>query len=209
MPDLTDEQWQEIIDHVVDATLGTSTKDAAEDPEALFCAEADHRQWPYGEDIFTASYVQDLDIATRLDLQNWYSDGFGDDFAEAGIIDDARLEEFSNGALPTGDEYRKFLTWWAVWRLEHPDWSVVPICNLQQLFHTDGRSCVLMVSDREGGPIPDPLALILIGFYRTKDAAIEFLLECGLPDAHAGDKEQVAKFVERNFEFGLTGQFPS
>ena len=205
MPDLTDEQWQEIIDHVVDATLGTSAKDAVEDPEALFCAEADYREWPYGKDILTASLVQGPYGAMRTDLQDWHDYDFGDDFEEAGIIDATRLDEFTNGALPTGDEYRKFLTWWTVWRLELDEWGNVLICNLQEIFHTDGRSCVLATSDTWAYPVPTPVADQLIGFFETKDAAIEFLLEDGILDSHVADKEQVAKFVERNFEEGLAG----
>jgi hypothetical protein len=209
LPDLTDEQWQKIIDQVVDATLGTSTKDAAEDPEALFCTEADHREWPYGKEIQLTSYVSDYDVAAISELQDWESYDFDEALESDEIINADRLTKFSTGVLPTGGEYRKFLAWWVTWRLEHPDWSIVPICDLQELFHSDGRSCVLILSDKEGGPLPTPVAEQLYGFFKTKDAAFEFLLECGLPDTHAGDKEQVAKFVDRNFEFGLTGRFPS
>lgn len=199
MKNLTDTQWHGLIDQIVEETLGQGGKGIYPDANALFCDEANYRAYPYGKVVCEGAWIRDIDAPDVSEFCDWAS-YYDDELLNSIAIDESRLDEFSNGHQPTKEEYNKFLEWWAVWRMENHQWDVVPIYDLQEITHKDGRSCVILLSAIEGGQGGTLVSEEFRGFFANKDAAIAEMADCGIMDISIGDKESVRRFVDRVVE---------
>jgi hypothetical protein len=199
MGNLTDTEWQSLINQIVAETLGQRGKGTYADAIALFCEEADYRSYPYGKEIREGAWIRDTDAPDISELCDWAS-YYDDELPISGAIDESRLDEFTDGRNPTKEEYRKFIEWWAVWRMENHRWEIVPVFDLQELTHTDGRTCVLVLSSTEGGQGGTPISDQFSGFFANKDEALADIAGCGIIDTSINDNKSVRQFVERVVE---------
>jgi hypothetical protein len=207
MTDISNEQWQAIIDQLVDYTLGVESNKSSGKIENVFCNAADSQGYPWGKVLTDGGWIRDDDIPDLSELRDWASYRFDEDLLEGNIFDEERLAEFTEGSKPKKDEYKIFLAWWVVWCMDHHDWSVVPVYDLQEMVHSDGRSCILALSSTEGGQGGTLVSDQLFGFFSTKEEALGYFEDCGILDIHIEDKAHITKFVDRVYEEGFKGYY--
>ncbi len=161
-----------------------------------FCSQSS----PY-DDYFSVSdepvicWIRDGDAFDKSELCYWESYFDVDFFTEAGIPE-SKLESYTNGTEPTAKEYGLFLKKWVAHSFGHFDYADIPVASIHTLTHSDGRTCVALLSMTEGGQGGWEFYDVFVDLYLSPDDAINHLKGEGIIEGYSA--EELDNFIKRS-----------
>jgi hypothetical protein len=183
---MNEQEWRGIKDKVVELTLADETETLTLDDCDQFKKGAVERGLPIECFEDGGLLIEHQSVPQKLE-----TDGL---ICTESLLGENRYSELSGGEEETEEEYRKFLRCWLEECFRDPDVSTVVGYTLTSVVHTDGRCCTWLATF--AGSQPADSDAIHIGFFETKNDALEHLRQNGFIDLDSESEMSVRSFAD-------------
>jgi hypothetical protein len=175
---------QDLIDEVVDGTLNNNLSNEAEDTFVKISHEfqiVDRDSWLTHDDAFD-----------RDELTYWENYFYVDEMVDFGFTEE-QIDKWSKTESISEDEYKLFLRNWIKKLFETHNYNYVRDVFFHEVTHSDGRTCIALLSMREGGQCGWEFDDVYAGLFKTQDDATAYLKAGGLTDFH--NDEELERYL--------------